>query len=100
MVATRLHPLTKPNTEFPLLNTGYHAEVCKLRWILMFGLLAWAALPSGAAKLLTVAQLEQVLAEDAAAHRQDSEIAKQISGIALTERIPQATLARLMPQFR
>ena len=53
------------------------------------------ALPAEAAKRLTVAQLEQVLMADSAAHKQDQEIARQISGLELTERLSEAALERL-----
>jgi VWFA-related protein len=66
-----------------------------LRWLLILGLLAATALPSEGAKRLSVAQLEQLLTAYKAAHKQDSEIAKQIAGLTLTERMPQATRARL-----
>jgi VWFA-related protein len=74
--------------------------VYKLRWLLIFGFVAWASLRCEAAKRLTVAQLEQVLSEAAAAHRPDSEIAARMAGISLVERIPQSSLARLSAQFR
>jgi VWFA-related protein len=57
------------------------------------------AIPSEAAKRLTVAQLEKMLAADFAAQRQDSEVASQLAGISLAERIPRTTFARLIAQF-
>jgi VWFA-related protein len=71
-----------------------------LRRILIFGLLALVAIPSEAAKRLTVAQLEKMLAADLAAQKQDSEVASQLAGISLAERIPRTTFARLIAQFR
>ncbi|HVU47625.1 MAG TPA: VWA domain-containing protein [Terracidiphilus sp.] len=70
-----------------------------LRKILIFGLLAAIAGPSHAEKRLSVAKLERLLAEDAAAHKQDAEIARQIEGIVLTERMPDATFAQLAARF-
>jgi VWFA-related protein len=71
-----------------------------LRWFLILGLLVSTALPSGAApKRLTVAQLQQSLAADVAAHKRDSDIAKRLASTALSERIPQATFAQLIAQF-
>ncbi len=74
--------------------------MCSLRRILIFGLLAWIAIPSEAAKRLTVAQLEKMLAADLAAQKQDSEVASQLAGISLAERIPRTTFARLITQTR
>jgi hypothetical protein len=64
------------------------------RWILL-GLLAMITPPAGAAKRVTVAQLEQTLTAAAAAHKSDAEIVRLISGIALSERLSEATLDRL-----
>jgi VWFA-related protein len=58
------------------------------------------AIPSEAAKRLTVAQLGKMLAADLAAQKQDSEVASQLAGISLAERIPRTTFARLIAQFR
>ena len=74
--------------------------MCSLRRILIFGLLALIAIPSEAAKRLTVAQLEKMLAADLAAQKQDSEVASQLAGISLAERIPRTTFARLIAQIR
>ena len=72
-----------------------------MRWFLILGLLVYTALRAEAAqKRLTVAQLEQALASDAATRKPDSEIAKRLAGIALTERIPQASFAHLIALFR
>ena len=70
-----------------------------LRRLLILGLLAAMALPSHAAKRLSVAQLEQVLTADASKHKQDIEIAEQLAGMALTERIPESTIERLTAQL-
>ncbi len=68
---------------------------CELRYLLILGLLAATAVPSQGAKRLSVAQFEQLLTGNTAAHKKDFEIAKQIAALTLTERIPPATLARL-----
>jgi VWFA-related protein len=52
-------------------------------------------MPFAGAKRLSVAQLEQSVTAYAAAHKQDSEIARQIASLTLSERIPPTTLARL-----
>src|SRR5579863_5382555 len=64
------------------------------RWIL-FGLFAATTLPAGAAKRITVAQLEQTLTAVTAAHKPDAEIVRLISGVALSERLSEVTLERI-----
>src|SRR5215831_5639151 len=92
--------VTRSNVAHLSSNGRYYARKgATLRWILIFGLLASIAPPAEAAKQLTVAQLEQVLAADVAARKQDTDIARRIAGITLTERVPQTTLARLIAQF-
>lgn len=56
-----------------------------------------AALPiaSRAAKRITVAQLTQTLTADLAARKPDADIARQIAGMELSERLTEATLAQL-----
>jgi VWFA-related protein len=66
-----------------------------MRRLILLVLLASIALPAGAAKRTTVAQLEQALDAAHAAHRPDAEIARQISGIELSERLTETTLERL-----
>ena len=66
-------------------------------WLLTWLILT--VLPSWGEKRLSVAQLEQRLTADFAAHKHDSEIARQIAGVALAERIPQTTFARLDEQL-
>jgi hypothetical protein len=70
-----------------------------LRKRLIFGLLVAIAVPSHAAKRLSVAQLDRLLAADAAAHKQDAEIAKQIENLVLSQRIPQPEFAQLLAHF-
>jgi VWFA-related protein len=57
------------------------------------------ALPSWAAKRITVAQLEQTLLSDTAAHKPELEIAHKIGAIELSERLTEQTLARLSQPF-
>ncbi len=64
------------------------------RWIL-FVLLASLTSIAGASKRVTVAQLEQVLTAAHTAHRPDAEIARQIDGLELSERLTETTLNRL-----
>jgi hypothetical protein len=53
------------------------------------------AIPAGAAKHMTVAQLEEALNATDAKHRSDTQMIRQISGIVLSERLSEAPLARL-----
>ena len=66
-----------------------------MRQFILLGLLTAMAFPAWAVKRVTVAQLEQALATISAAHKPDAEIARQIAGLKLSERITEATLARL-----
>ena len=50
---------------------------------------------AGAAKRISVVQLEQALAAAQTAHRPDAEIARQIGGLELSERLTEVTLNRL-----
>ena len=72
---------------------------CAMRWMLIPICLLGMASPLYAAKRLTVAQLEQTLAADAAAHRTDEEIALKIGGIELSERLTERTLGEMSAQF-
>jgi hypothetical protein len=56
-------------------------------------------LPIGAAKRVTVAQLEQALAAATAAHKADAEKARMIAGMVLSERLSESTLQRLDTQL-
>ncbi len=64
------------------------------RWICL-GLFAAMTLPAGAAKRMTVAQLEQALAAATAAHKADAEMAHMIAGMELSERLSESTLERI-----
>jgi VWFA-related protein len=56
--------------------------------------MAAVALPAVAAKHMTVAQLEQSLAADAASHRADADIARRLGDLEISERLTDATLDR------
>ncbi len=66
-----------------------------MRRRILFFLLAAASIPATAAKRETVAQLEHTLTAAYASHKQDAEIARQISGMELSERVTKDTLRRL-----
>lgn len=68
------------------------------RWILL-GLLAAMTLPAGAAKRVSVAQLEQALTAASAAHKADAEMARMIASMVLSERLSEGTLERLDTRF-
>jgi VWFA-related protein len=65
-----------------------------MRRLILLAALAALALPASAAKRLTVAQLEQTLAADIAAHRADADVALKVRQIELSERLTDATLDR------
>jgi VWFA-related protein len=65
-----------------------------MRRLILLGLMAVLVLPAGAAKRVTVEQLEQAIATDSAAHRADTEVARQIGEFELSERLTGATLDR------
>jgi hypothetical protein len=67
----------------------------KLRSGLLLALIAAQPIASRAAKRVTVAQLTQTLTANVGAHKPDAEIARQIAGLELSERLTEATLARL-----
>jgi VWFA-related protein len=70
-----------------------------MRRLCTVAVLVLATLPSSAAKRASVAQLEEVLKTANAAHKSDPEIARQIGNLKPSERISDATLARLSKQF-
>ena len=70
-----------------------------LRWIVFTMVLGLAAIPASAAKKVSVAQLEQMLTSDRAAHKSDIDIAKHIAAIELSERLTQEALKRLQQPF-
>src|SRR5271155_243595 len=65
------------------------------RRLILLVLLASLASIAGASKRVTVAQLEQVLTAAHTAHKPDAEIARQIAGLELSERLTEDTLNRL-----
>jgi len=66
-----------------------------MRRLMVLLVLAAMTLPAGAAKRVTVAQLEQALTAAAAAHKPDAEMARLIGGMELSERLSEARLGRL-----
>ncbi|HEY1904215.1 MAG TPA: VWA domain-containing protein [Terracidiphilus sp.] len=65
-----------------------------MRRLILIGLMAALVLPADAAKRLTVASLEQLLAADAASHRSDADVAHRLRDLELSERLTDATLDR------
>ena len=63
--------------------------------LILLVLLASLTSIAGASKHVTVAQLEQALTAANSAHRADAEIARQIGGLELSERLTDATAERL-----
>lgn len=68
------------------------------RWMLCAALVA-ALLPSSAAQQVTVAQLEQFLAAEHTAHATDSDIARKLFSAELSERLTDASLARIKAAY-
>ena len=71
------------------------AKRYRLRRLMLLVVLASLVPYAGAAKRVTVAQLEQALTAAHAAHKPDADIARQIGGFELSERLTEATLNRL-----
>jgi VWFA-related protein len=67
----------------------------RTRRLILLVLLASLTTIAGASKRVTVAQLEQAVTAARTAHRPDAEIACQIGGLELSERLTEATLNRL-----
>src|SRR5271156_5319572 len=67
----------------------------KLRSGFLLALIAALPIASRAAKRFTVVQLTQTLTTDVGKQKPDAEVARQIAGIELSERLTEATLARL-----
>ncbi|MGO9339455.1 MAG: VWA domain-containing protein [Terracidiphilus sp.] len=65
-----------------------------MRELILLVILAASVVPAGAARRITVEQLEQTLDAGAAAHRTDTEIARQLGELEVSERITDATLER------
>jgi hypothetical protein len=66
-----------------------------MRRLILLLALAAMALPAGAAKRVTVAQLEQALITAGAAHKPDLEMMRLIGEMELSERLTEDTLGRL-----
>ena len=66
-----------------------------MRRLISLALLSLVPLNAAAAKRITISQLEQAVTASSAAHKPDAEIAHQISGMELSERLTEATLVRL-----
>ncbi len=64
------------------------------RRLILLVLLASLASTAGASKRVTVAQLEQALTSAHAAHKSDADVAREIGGLELAERLTDATLDR------
>lgn len=64
------------------------------RWV-VFVLLILVTLSAGAARRLTVAQLEKTLDSAVDGHKPDAELARQMGSMELSERVSEATLERL-----
>lgn len=73
----------------------YEMRGGSMRSLLLGVILALVALPAVAVKRVTVAQLEQTLATNLAAHREDIEIARRLGELELTERLTGAELNQL-----
>jgi hypothetical protein len=67
----------------------------RTRRLILLVLLASLTSIAGASKRVTVAQLEQALTAAHTAHKPDAEIARQIGGLELSERLTETTLNRL-----
>ena len=65
-----------------------------MRRLILLAVVAATALSAGAARRVNVAQLEQSLASDLAAHRADADIARKIGDFELSERLTSVTLDR------
>jgi VWFA-related protein len=70
-----------------------------MRWILIAVFLPMTAVPSWAAKRMTIVQLEEMLRTERATHKSDIEIARKISDVELSERLTDLALGQLSKQF-
>lgn len=71
-----------------------------MRKLMYLGLFTVLAIPALAARRVTVAQLEETLAADAATHRSDAEVARQVGDLEMTERLTSRTLDRLAAAYK
>ncbi len=65
-----------------------------MRRLMVLAALAALALPAGAARRITVAQLEQALTAELSAHRADADVAFKVGQLELSERLTSVTLDR------
>ncbi len=65
-----------------------------MRKLIVLAVVVWMAVPAGAVRRLTVAQLAETLSNAIADHRPDEQIARQVGELELTERLTSATLDR------
>jgi len=65
-----------------------------MRRLMLAGMIAVIALPVAAARRVSVAQLDEMLASDDAAHRADFDAARQIGDLEMTERLTERALGR------
>jgi VWFA-related protein len=65
-----------------------------MRKTILLTLLAMTAFSAGAARRVTVAQLSEILAAATAGHRSDEDIAHQVGGLELSQRLTDPTLDR------
>jgi hypothetical protein len=70
-----------------------------MRRVLLLVLVTALAFPAGAAKRVSLEQLEQTLAADSAVHRDDAQVALQIGDLELNEQLTRATLERFTAQI-
>jgi VWFA-related protein len=66
-----------------------------MRKAILLTLTAMMAIPAGAARRVTVAQLTETLTAAAAEHRSDVDIARQVASLELSERLTDSTLDRI-----
>jgi hypothetical protein len=66
--------------------------------LIIIGMLVAAALPSMAARRVTVAELQQMLIDRHTAGKSDAETAVQVNSLELTEQLTNLTLERIVAQ--
>ena len=76
-------------------QVAHETGTVSMRRLILLVLLASLGSTAGASKRVTVAQLEQALITAHAAHKPDADIARQIGGLELSERLTEVTLERL-----
>jgi len=71
-----------------------------MRRLMLVVVLAGMAIPAGALKRVTEAQLEQTVAAANSTHKPDAEIAHTIAGMELSERLSEGALGRLYAKLK